>query len=80
MPQNEDKLAFATERAYALARSGNFEDFASIERALFAEGFEVEVPQLERLRLRDTLDEICIANRQFQAKAATARDDSAPTM
>jgi hypothetical protein len=40
----------------------------------------VEVPQLERLRLRDTLDEICIANRQFQAKAATARDDSAPTM
>lgn len=64
MTENEDRLAYVAERAYALARTGIFEDFAAIEREIIAEGFGDEVRWLERPALRDTLDEICIVNRQ----------------
>jgi hypothetical protein len=66
----EDRLAFVTERAYALACSGLYEDCASIERALAAQGYEAVTRWLERPGLSDTLDEICIANRQFRDKAS----------
>ena len=66
----EDRLALVTERAYALARSGSYEDCASIERELAAQGYEAEIRWLERPGLSDTLDEICIANRQFRDKTS----------
>jgi hypothetical protein len=65
MVQTEDRLAYVAERAYALARMGIFEDFAAIEREIAAEGFVEEAHWLERPGVRDALDEICIANRQF---------------
>jgi hypothetical protein len=60
----EDRLAFATERAYALARLGVFEDFSAIEREIEAEGYAEEAHWLERRGVRDAIDEICIINRQ----------------
>jgi hypothetical protein len=64
MVQIEDRLAYVAERAYALARTGIFEDSAAIEHEIAAEGFADEAHWLERPGVREALDEICIVHRQ----------------
>ncbi|WP_158817987.1 hypothetical protein [Methylocapsa sp. S129] len=73
MTQTENRLAYVAERAYALARTGSFEDFAAIEQEIAAEGFGEEVHWLERPALRNTLDEICIVNRRPWRKPANTQ-------
>jgi hypothetical protein len=63
MNQTEE-LAFVAVHAYALARTGIFDDFKAIEREIIAEGYRDEAHWLERPAVRDAIDEICIASRQ----------------
>jgi hypothetical protein len=63
MVRTEDRLAYVARHAYALARTGVFEDFAAIEREITEEGFAGEARWLDRPGVRDALDEECIANR-----------------
>jgi hypothetical protein len=64
-----DRLIYVGQRAYELARSGEHEDFASIERAIMDEGYDESVPWLERPGVIDALNEICFASRQSAAAA-----------
>jgi hypothetical protein len=63
MNQTEDRLVYVARHAYALARTGVFEDFAAVEREIAEEGFAEEARLLERPGVADALDEVCIANR-----------------
>ena len=71
MPVYEDTPAVIASRAYEMAQTGAFENFEAIERELFAEGFGDEVRWIERPRLRDTLDMLCIVNRQSDGRRRT---------
>lgn len=57
----EDTTAVAASRAYELAQTGEFEDFAAIERELFAEGFGEDVARVKKAALQSALAEICAA-------------------
>jgi hypothetical protein len=63
MTGTEDRVAYVARHAYALARTGVFEDFAAVEREIEWEGFANEARLLERPGVRESLDEVCIANR-----------------
>jgi hypothetical protein len=63
MTQTENRVTYVARRAYALARTGIFEDFAAVEREIQAEGFAKEARLLERQGVADVLDEVCITNR-----------------
>jgi hypothetical protein len=52
----EDTIAVVTSRAYQLAETGEFEDFAAIERELLAEGFGDEIEGLKKPPLENTLN------------------------
>jgi hypothetical protein len=55
-----------TERAYEFARSGAFENMASLERKLMQEGFAEDMHWLEKPGVRRTLAEISAVSRQLQ--------------
>jgi hypothetical protein len=67
MPQEDGRFAHVVQIAYELARTGRFEDFASLEREVIEEGLEEGVPWLERPGIRHALTEICDANRRRDA-------------
>jgi hypothetical protein len=60
----EGTTAVVASRAYELAQTGEFEDFAAIERQLLAEGFGEHVVGLKRPALQSALGDICAARRQ----------------
>ena len=57
----EDTAAVAASRAYELAQSGEYEDFAAIERELFEEGFGDDIAGATKSALENVLAEICAA-------------------
>jgi hypothetical protein len=59
----EDMTAVVASRAYELAQTGEFEDFAAIERELFAEGFGGDIGGLKKPELQNVLDAMCAASR-----------------
>jgi hypothetical protein len=67
MPQDDGRFAHVVQIAYQLARTGDFEDFASIEKEVIAEGFAEGVHWIERPAVRRALNEICIAGRPTPA-------------
>ncbi|MGA2795159.1 MAG: hypothetical protein ABSE69_16845 [Roseiarcus sp.] len=64
MSQDDGRFAHVVQIAYELARTGQFEDFASIEREVIAEGLEEGIHWLERPEIQRELTEICESNRQ----------------
>ena len=51
----EDTTAVVTSRAYQLAETGEFEDFAALKRALLAEGFGHGIEGLKKPPIENTL-------------------------
>jgi hypothetical protein len=70
MEETQKRLAYVGHRAYELARSGRYADFASIERAIIDEGYDETVPWLERPGVIEALDQICFVSREIVARAA----------
>ena len=58
----DDTKAVIASRAYELAQTGKFEDFAAIERELVAEGFGDEISNVKKPALQSAITAICIAN------------------
>jgi|HubBroStandDraft_3_1064219.scaffolds.fasta_scaffold2207457_2 hypothetical protein len=75
MQESEQRLALAYvgHRAYELARSGRYADFASIEQAIIDEGYDETVPWLERPGVIEALDQICFVSRELVVRAAADR-------
>ncbi|WP_158815805.1 hypothetical protein [Methylocapsa sp. S129] len=73
MEETKNRLAYVGRRAYELARSGDYADFASIQQAIIDEGYDETVPWLERPGVIEALDEICFVSRE----AATRSYDGA---
>jgi hypothetical protein len=73
MPINQQRLAYVGRRAYELARSGNHEDFASIQMALMAEGYADSVAWLELPGVMAALTEICDISRENPADGFAMR-------
>jgi hypothetical protein len=73
MSINQQRLAYVGRRAYELARSGNFEDFASIQMALMAEGYADCVAWLERPGVMAALTGICDISREDPADGFAMR-------
>ena len=69
MTNYSERLAYVGQRAYELARSGEHEDFASIEQAIMDEGYDESVAWLERPGVIEALNEICLASRRPEAIA-----------
>jgi hypothetical protein len=69
MTIRDDRLTRITERAYEFARSGAYENLASLERRLAQEGFGEEMHWLEEPGVRRTLAEISACSRQLQLSA-----------
>jgi hypothetical protein len=67
MTQDDGRLAHVVQIAYELARTGDFEDFDSIEREVIAEGLAEGVHWLERPGIRHALREICDAKHRSPA-------------
>jgi hypothetical protein len=67
MPQDDGRFAHVVQIAYELARTGDFEDFDSIEREIIAEGFAEGVHWIERPGVRRELSEICESRRHTPA-------------
>jgi hypothetical protein len=63
MTQEDGRFAHVVQIAYELARTGEFEDFASLEREVIQEGFGEGLHWLERPGIRRALTEICDASR-----------------
>ena len=64
MTQDKGRLAHVVQIAYELARTGDYEDFASIEREVIAEGFAEGVHWIEKPGIRHALDDICESKRR----------------
>jgi hypothetical protein len=73
MSLNQQRLAYVGRRAYELARSGNYEDFASIQSALMAEGYADSVPWLELPGVMAALKEICQISREDPTDGSAIR-------
>jgi hypothetical protein len=69
MDEPKNRLAYVGRRAYELALSGKYPDFASIEQAIIDEGFDETVPWLERPGVIEALDQICFVSREAMAPA-----------
>jgi hypothetical protein len=65
-------IKYAARRAYQLARTGKFRDFASIEQAIVDEGYGECVPWLEREGVISALLAICECSRDANRIAARA--------
>jgi hypothetical protein len=66
MTMRDERLTRITERAYEFARSGAYENMASLERRLAQEGFGDEMRWLESPGVRRTLAEISACSRELQ--------------
>jgi hypothetical protein len=64
MTEPDNRLKYVGQRAYELARSGRFADFASIQQAIIDEGYDETVPWLERPGVMEALDQICFVSRE----------------
>jgi hypothetical protein len=64
MLRKEDRLSYAAHRAYALAGSGSYPDFASIQEAIVEEGLAEFLPWFDRVGVVEALSEICVLSRQ----------------
>lgn len=64
MTKEDGRFAHVVQIAYELARTGQFEDFASLEREVIQEGFEEGAHWLEKPGIRHALTEICDASRE----------------
>ena len=69
MTMRDERLTRITERAYEFARSGAYENMASLERRLAQEGFGEEMRWLESPGVRRTLAEISACSRELQLSA-----------
>ncbi len=63
MLDKEELLAHVARRAYDLADSGRYPDFASIQEAIIDEGYAEGVPWLERGGIIEALQTICDSRR-----------------
>jgi hypothetical protein len=69
MTTHDDRVHRITDRAYEFARSGAFENMASLERKLAQEGYAGDMDWLEEPGVRRTLAEISTASRELQIRA-----------
>jgi len=67
MSRNDERLAYVGRRAYELARSGYYEDFASIQLAIKREGYADSIAWLELPGVMAALAEICAISREDAA-------------
>jgi hypothetical protein len=61
--ENHRPIKYVARRAYQLARTGEYEDFASIQQAIIDEGYAECVPWLEREGVMNALLTICESSR-----------------
>jgi hypothetical protein len=64
LTQDDGRLAHVVQIAFELARTGEYENFASLEREVIEEGFREGVHWLEKPGIRHALTEICDASHQ----------------
>ena len=64
MTPSDGRFAHVIEIAFELARTGDFKDFASLEREVIAEGLEEGLPWIERPGIRRELQTICESQHQ----------------
>jgi hypothetical protein len=69
MTTHDDRVNRIADRAYEFARSGAFENMASLERRLAQEGYAREMHWLEEPGVRWRLAEISTVSRQLQLRA-----------
>jgi hypothetical protein len=65
----EDTTAVVASRAYQLAETGRFKDFAAIERELLAEGFGREIEGLKKSPLENALNATCLSASSAEFKS-----------
>jgi hypothetical protein len=61
MTSSDGRVAHVIEIAFELARTGDFKDFASLEREVIAEGLQEGLSWIERPGIRRELEIICEA-------------------
>jgi hypothetical protein len=66
MTQDDGRFAHVVQIAYELAPTGQFKNFASLEREVIDEGCKEGVHWLEKPGIRQALTEICDARRQAE--------------
>jgi hypothetical protein len=69
MTIRDERVHRITDRAYEFARSGAFENMASLERKLIQEGYAGDMDWLEEPGVRRMLAEISTVSRQLQRRA-----------
>jgi hypothetical protein len=69
MSGHEDRITYVARRAFDLARSGEYQDFVSIQEAIVDESFGEVVPWLERPGVTESLAEICVISRWVKEAA-----------
>lgn len=69
MTIRDERVHRITDRAYEFARSGAFENIASLERKLIQEGYAGDMDWLEEPGVRRMLAEISTVSRQLQLRA-----------
>jgi hypothetical protein len=73
----QDRLIYVAQRAYELARSGEYSDLASVEKAIVAEGFADGVAWLERPDVKDSLQVICRHSQERRSARGVGHQHSA---
>jgi hypothetical protein len=73
-----ERLRYVGRRAYELARSGQHEDFASIQQAIMREGYADGVPWLEWPGVIAAITEICAIAREDVECGIAARAPGHP--
>ena len=66
MTTHDDRVHRITDRAYEFARSGAFENMASLERKLAQEGYAQDMHWLDEPGVRRRLAEISSVSRRLQ--------------
>jgi hypothetical protein len=64
MTPGDGRFVHVIEIAFELARTGDFKDFASLEREVIAESLEEGLPWIERPGIRRELQTICESKHQ----------------
>jgi hypothetical protein len=64
-------IKYAVRRAYELAQTGEFGDFAAIEQAIIDEGYAEFVPWLEHEGVISALQAICESSRDAGPRAVS---------
>jgi hypothetical protein len=69
MTTRDERVNRITDRAYEFARSGAFENIASLERKLIQEGYAGDMDWLEEPGVKRMLAEISSTSRELQRRA-----------